>query len=205
MKHKYTGTKVNKKLQRTYDYLKKLSGNFLNLEEIEPDVENQMEGKLEKPDCITADLLIKNALIFNKDGDEKKDLVISENRISKIVEPGSQDEWIGKSTRIIDAQGNSVLPGFTDSHIHLTVAADRLHSCDLEDVKTVDHFKASIADYINSNPNLDVYYAYGLNYFDPPIIRPDTCRKDLDALVEDKPLLVFAHDLHTCWTNSKAI
>ena len=197
--------KVKKKLLRTYDYIEKFTGNVLDMDEVEPDVCNQMEGKLEAKNCSTADILIQNALIFHKDGDEKKDLVISDNRISMLGEPKSLDHFAGPDTKIIDACGNSVLPGFTDSHLHLSVAADRLHSCDLEGVKTEDQFKTSLADYIASNPEMDTYYAFGLNYFNPPIIKAESCRKDLDALVADKPLLVFAHDLHTCWANSKAI
>jgi hypothetical protein len=40
---------------------------------------------------------------------------------------------------------------------------------------------------------------------DTPLIPPDTARHMLDEIVSDKPMFVYAHDLHTGWANTQAL
>lgn len=107
--------------------------------------------------------------------------------------------------KTFDAKGGLMLPGFTDSHVHLLVGAERLDGCDLEDVKSPEELKQRLEKFAEDNPDRKVLQAYGLNYTEPPILDPKKARFWLDQIVADRPLMVLAHDLHTLWVNSKAL
>jgi len=104
-----------------------------------------------------------------------------------------------------DANGGLLLPGFTDSHVHLLVGAERLDGCDLEDVRTAEDLKSRLESFVESHPDRPVLQAYGLNYLDPPLIEAQKTRHWLDGIVSDRPLMILAHDLHTMWVNTKAL
>src|SRR5208282_3084835 len=67
-----------------------------------------------------ADLVIHNAKVHTVDPSrpEAQALAIVGDRIRAV---GSEDEiraWIAMGTRVLDAHGATVLPGFNDSHVH---------------------------------------------------------------------------------------
>ena len=68
-------------------------------------------------------ILIKNAVILdpNTDYDEKKDLLINNDLISEISDNIS-DENVDK---VIDATGKILLPGFINTHTHLSMTLFR--------------------------------------------------------------------------------
>ncbi|MBD3295997.1 MAG: amidohydrolase family protein, partial [Candidatus Omnitrophica bacterium] len=108
-------------------------------------------------------------------------------------------------TRVIGAEGNWVLPGFTDSHLHLTVAMKRTRGRSVSEVTTPAGFERELKDLSKARPDQDVLYLFDLNYLRPPIIPAEECRSFLDRIVDDRPVIVFAHDLHTLWANSAAL
>ena len=58
---------------------------------------------------------------------------------NKIVAIGTDVETkplIGPNTRVIDANGQLVLPGFNDAHVHFIETGAQLSSVDLRDAKT---------------------------------------------------------------------
>ncbi len=156
------------------------------------------------PDAV-ADIVIKNAVLFNDQPSRPQDIAIANNVITKVGNTGMIKIKTDAHTRIVDAKGNSVLPGFTDSHLHLSVGMQRLQGCDMEAVKTADEFKQKLIEFSRANTENQVLYVFGLHYFDTPLIPPETCRHFLDDIVKDKPVLVYAHDLHTAWANTKTI
>ena len=68
-----------------------------------------------------ADIVIHNgALItFDPDQPQASALAITGNKISAVGSDAQITVLIGPDTKVIDAQGGTVLPGFIDSHVHL--------------------------------------------------------------------------------------
>ena len=69
-----------------------------------------------------ADLVIKNAQIFTASQNigEAEAVAVKDGRFIAV---GTNDEiqrYVGPNSTIIDALGKSVLPGFIDSHIHIS-------------------------------------------------------------------------------------
>lgn len=174
-------------------------------EKYESDSSSLIEPEFEFDPDAKADLVLKNALIYDSDSAEPLDIAVADNLIIRI---GSAEEVAGLTTAdttVIDARGNSVVPGFVDSHLHLDVAMQRLRSCNVEDVETACEFRERVLEFVKNNPDSPVLYVFGLHYFDSPVIPSNTCRHMLDELILERPLVVYAHDLHTVWGNTKAL
>ena len=57
---------------------------------------------------------------------------------SKFIAVGDNDEILsmsGESTRVIDANGNTVVPGFIDSHTHLSSGAKIVTGINLSEIR----------------------------------------------------------------------
>jgi predicted amidohydrolase YtcJ len=194
-----------KKLVKKYHELLGPDKKPVDVSRYPPDPTPLEEIELEyHPDAV-ADLVITNACLGTGPKKCIQDIAITDNLITRIGSSDEIEKMTGAATRVIDARGNSVAPGFVDSHLHLSVAMQRKGTCDVEEVKNVDGFKKRIADYLSGHPELEAFYVFGLHYFDEPIIPTQTCRHFLDELVDDRPLVVFAHDLHTAWANTTAL
>ena len=174
----------------------------INTEEIAPDTRNLIEPELEYDQAAKADLVIKNAMLTSG---ETVDIAVAENIITRVGAAEEVAEVTDSDTKILDAGGQSVAPGFIDSHLHLAVAMQRLGSMDAEPITAKEDFNAKVKKFAEENKDRPVLYVFGLHYFDDPIIPAETCRFELDKLVDDKPLVVYAHDLHTAWGNTKAL
>jgi len=200
-----TSTILHKLMTRKYPELFKANKADLNHDDYLPNSTPLLEPALEYNAEATADLVIRNARLGTGDDASIQHIAITDNIITRVGTIEEINAVTGPDTRVIDAQNQSVVPGFTDSHLHLAVAMQRLRACDVEDVTNLDDFKASITEFAHQRAGEDVLYVFGLHYFDDPIIPSETCRHMLDELVSDKPLLVYAHDLHTAWANTRAL
>jgi imidazolonepropionase-like amidohydrolase len=66
----------------------------------------------------SADLLVRNATLWTDNGPQpRRDLLIVEGRVVKSARAGSIDAPAG--ARVIDANGDTLLPGLIDAHVHL--------------------------------------------------------------------------------------
>ncbi|MFO7816535.1 MAG: amidohydrolase [Thermodesulfobacteriota bacterium] len=152
-----------------------------------------------------ADILIKNARVFPPDDEDRGLTAISikSGRITS-VHPGAEDMQ-GKNTTVVDAAGGSVIPGFRDCHLHLMAGLEQTEGCDTGDIENTKDLKARLKPFISERPHEPAYYAYGLHYTDIPIIPPQQARHVLDEIEAEKPVFIYAHDLHTGWANTKAL
>ncbi len=149
----------------------------------------------------TPDLTIVNCELLDREG--RFIICVRDGVIQSVISQGKAGETSIAGAH--DAAGGLVLPGFTDSHVHLLVGAERLDGCDLEQIREVDDLKQRLEQFVRDHPDRAVLQAYGLNYLDPPLIDPQKARFWLDEIVRDRPLMILAHDLHTLWVNTKAL
>ncbi|MET0214181.1 MAG: amidohydrolase [Vicinamibacterales bacterium] len=85
------------------------------------------------PDVVIADVIVVNANVYTVDPDRPRAqaLAISGEFIIKV---GSNEEvrrLASRATRVIDAGGRLVVPGFNDAHVHLVMGAEELVGVDL--------------------------------------------------------------------------
>ena len=128
-------------------------------------------------------------------------------RGGKIVAVGTSKEIAahpGPDTKLIDAKGKLVLPGFTDCHIHFMEGSLGLTRVDLIGTKSVEEIQKKVKDYASSHPNEPWVTGAGWTYptFGAAAL-PD--KKYLDEVVPDRPVFLVAFDGHSAWANSKAL
>ena len=70
---------------------------------------------------LLADIIIKNGkvLTVNQTNDIVEAVAIRGDKILAVGSNADVDAYLGESTRVIDAAGKTVLPGFIDAHIHV--------------------------------------------------------------------------------------
>ena len=128
-------------------------------------------------------------------------------RGDKILAVGSVREIVryrGANTRVIDAQGRLVLPGFTACHIHFMEGSLGLLHVDLNGAATVAEIRKRVSAYAVAHPREEWILGMGWTY---PAFAPSGMpdRRLLDEVVLDRPVLLEAYDGHTSWANSKAL
>lgn len=164
---------------------------------IEPTIQSDSTG--------SADILIRDARLGFGAAQRICHIAIRSGQIVALGSAQDMTSLTGDTTKIIDASGCSVLPGFCDSHVHLPVGAEQFQSGSVEAVRSQAELRSYISNYAAENRDSPVLYIFGLHYTDPPLIPAENARHFLDQLVSDKPLFLYAHDLHTGWANSNAL
>src|SRR5215469_13333352 len=80
-----------------------------------------------------ADLIITNAKIWtvDKTRPQAESLAVMRDRIVAVGSSTEVDAWHGPQTKVIDAQGKLLLPGFNDAHVHFVDGGDHLQAVQL--------------------------------------------------------------------------
>ncbi|MFN2411521.1 MAG: amidohydrolase, partial [Pyrinomonadaceae bacterium] len=99
------------------------------------------------------DLVVTNARIrtMGKARQSATAMAVSGNRIVAVTD-GDVKAMIGPNTKVIDAKGRLVIPGFNDAHVHFLETGNQLSSVDLRSAKTPREFVQRIKDFAASLP-----------------------------------------------------
>jgi predicted amidohydrolase YtcJ len=125
----------------------------------------------------------------------------------KIVAVGSEKEiekYRGPRTQTIDAAGQVVLPGFTDSHNHFLEGSLSLDEPDLNTARSSSDVRQILKSYASSHPGKGWVFGQGWSYdvFAPSGL-PD--KGMLDEIFSNRPVYLESFDGHTAWVNSSAL
>src|SRR5712664_730437 len=102
-------------------------------------------GQNSKP---AADLIIRNAKIWTVDRDhpEAEAVALLGDRIVAVGSNQEIDVWRGLNTRVQDAGGKRLLPGFNDAHVHFTSGGQQLDNVQLNDAGSQQEFAHRVAE-----------------------------------------------------------
>ena len=95
-----------------------------------------------------ADTIIINARIATMDGaiPQAQALAVRAGRVAALGPDDDIRSLAGRATRVIDAGGRLVLPGFQDTHIHLQDSGqDYSQNADLSAARTPDDLVAALS------------------------------------------------------------
>jgi predicted amidohydrolase YtcJ len=129
-------------------------------------------------------------------------LAVRGGRIVAVGGRADVEALIGSATRVIRLDGETLLPGFQDAHIHPVQGELTALSCDLNGLE-VDRFAEAIAAYAARHPERDWIVGAGWSVTDFAAAAPR--RATLDALVPDRPVFLWSRDGHSAWVNSRAL
>ncbi|MGC1503298.1 MAG: amidohydrolase [Sulfitobacter sp.] len=155
---------------------------------------------------IAPDIIIHSgALItFDPEMPNAQALAITGGRLSAIGTDEEVSALAGPKTQVIDAQGGTVMPGFIDSHVHLFGGSVELSCLNLYGVNGLDEMIRRIRPYAEANPDDDLVFCVMADYGILGTGKTLT-RHDLDQIIADRPLAMFAPDHHTIWANTSAL
>ncbi|WP_460356705.1 amidohydrolase [Mycobacterium sp. ZZG] len=108
---------------------------------------------------------------------------------------------VGPDTQVVDLDGNLLMPGFVEGHIHPILGAFLSTGVDLQ-VPTAQDALDAIAAYASANPGGPVRgFGWRVDMFGPD----GPTRAQLDRVLPDRPGFFFAIDGHSMWANSRAL
>jgi hypothetical protein len=128
-------------------------------------------------------------------------------RGEKILAVGTDREILryrSATTKLIDAKGRLVLPGFTDCHAHFLDGSFTLQQLNLEDATSLSEVQRRLRTYAAAHVSDPWLLGRGWTY---PLFLPSGLphKEYLDAVVSDRPVYLESYDGHTWWANSKAL
>lgn len=125
----------------------------------------------------------------------------------RIVAVGSNEEvraMAGGKTRLIDAKGKLLLPGFNDAHVHFLSGGFQLSNVDLRDANSPEEFARRIGEFAKKIPKGRWIEGGDWDHERWPGT-PLPTREMIDAVTPDTPVFVSRLDGHMALANSLAL
>jgi predicted amidohydrolase YtcJ len=153
-----------------------------------------------------ADLIIRNAKIWTVDSarPEAEAVAVFGDRITAVGSNQDIDAWRGPNTRVQDAAGKRLLPGFNDAHVHFTEGGQHLDNIQLNDATSPQEFTRRIADRIAKTPKGEWIRGGDWDETKWTPARLPT-RALLEAISPQNPVAVNRYDGHMILANSLAL
>lgn len=152
----------------------------------------------------TADVVLHHGAIYTMDAAAPKaqSMAIIGGRIVAI----GSDEEIARQYSAkadMDLQGQMVLPGFHDSHVHPVSGGTELAQCVLNEQTSVEGIIATISACNKATPGTGWLLGSGWNLSLFPQANPN--KSLLDAISTERPIFLGGADGHSSWANSTAL
>ena len=103
---------------------------------------------------------------------------------------------------LIDAKGNTLLPGLIDAHGHVIGLGDNLSQLDVRGAKSVAEITTKLEQFAKNKQGWILGRGWNQELWSDT--RFPTA-KDLDKVVNDRPVVLSRVDSHAIWVNSKAL
>ena len=154
-----------------------------------------------------ADTLVDNVqgIALDEDGKVQRFTGIwidDEGRIRQILD--RTDKRPREIDAYVDGEGQYVIPGMIDSHLHVMGIGFGALTLDLSDTSSLEEARAKIAAYAAENPGRAWIIGRGWNQVKWGLGRFPAAA-DLDAVVADRPVWLGRVDGHAGWANSAAM
>src|SRR5215467_4799554 len=151
----------------------------------------------------SADLIITNAKIWtvDKTRPQAEALAVLGDRIVAVGSAGEVDAWHGPQTKVLDAQGKLLLPGFNDAHVHFVDGGDHLQAVQLKDAASPEEFARRIGERAKTTAKGE--WIMGGDWDEQKWSPPNLPTKELvDPVTPDMPVWVNRYDGHESLANS---
>ena len=154
----------------------------------------------------TADIVFKNGNVYtaNDKSPKAQAVAVKEDKIVFVGTNAAAQKYVGPNTRVVDLKGNTVLPGFTDSHQHLSGVGLREMTLNLEGTTSLEDFLAKVKARVDQAKPGEWITGRGWieTHWKPPVF---PTRWDLDKVSPNNPVILGRADGHGAVANSAAL
>lgn len=150
------------------------------------------------------DLIVTGARVLTMWADRPRAgaVAICDGLIVAVGDRAEVEPLAGPDTRVIDAGGATVLPGFVESHLHLVLGGSELTHQSLVGIEGEAALTRAFRAFATANPDAPLLMGQGGDY---GLIGRAMTRHDLDRVIADRPIAITAPDHHTVWANTAAL
>jgi predicted amidohydrolase YtcJ len=165
-------------------------------------VPSRSQGRMVEP----ADIIVVHGRVYTEDPKQPwaQAVAIYKGKIVAVGDDPVIERMRGMGTKVINAGGKLVLPGFVDCHVHFIDGAFSLGRANLEGAKDPADIQKRLREYAAEHPGDDWILGRGWNY---AMFGSETLphKKYLDEIFPNRPVSLEGYDGHTYWANSKAL
>ncbi|MGE7595848.1 amidohydrolase [Peribacillus frigoritolerans] len=125
----------------------------------------------------------------------------------KILSVGSKAEiepFIGSGTKVFNYGNQLIMPGFHDFHLHIMFSALSLTSINLFEARSAQEVAAKVLEFSKECPEEGwiIGMQWDAGYWQD---KHEPHYRILDAVIPDRPVVLFHAEGHYTWVNSKAM
>lgn len=125
----------------------------------------------------------------------------------KILSVGSKAEiepFIGSGTKVYNYGNQLIMPGFHDFHLHIMFSALSLTSINLFEARSAQEVAAKVLEFSKECPEEEwiIGMQWDAGYWHD---KQGPHYRILDAVIPDRPVVLFHAEGHYTWVNSKAM
>jgi predicted amidohydrolase YtcJ len=154
----------------------------------------------------TADLIINNAKVWTVDKAHPTAQAVAVLG-DRIIAVGSNDDVAvlrSPDTKVIDAGGKLLLPGFNDAHVHFVSGGLQLDAAQLNDATTPEEFVRRIGEQAKKTAKGE--WIQGGDWDETKWSPPNLPTRELiDPVTPDNPVFLSRYDGHSALANSTAL
>jgi len=153
-----------------------------------------------------ADKIFINAVIYtmNSQNEIANSIAVKNEKILYIGNEEDAYNYSGDKTEIIDLQGKTVMPGFTDAHMHIAQMGKFIQSLNLTGTTSVKVIADNIRYFASTIPPGDWIEGLGWDQNDWEVKKFPTFQILTDA-APDNPVLLNRIDGNALWVNKKTL
>jgi predicted amidohydrolase YtcJ len=154
----------------------------------------------------TADLIITNARVWTVDKAHPtaQAVAVLGDRIIAVGSNADVEPLRSSATKVIDAGGKLLLPGFNDAHVHFVGGGLQLDSVQLNDAASTEEFVRRIGEQAKKIPKGE--WIQGGDWDETKWSPPSLPTKEMiDGVTPDNPAFLGRYDGHSALANSAAL
>lgn len=159
-----------------------------------------------------ADLVLTNGKVVTvEDGTpEAEAIAVGGDRILALGTAAAMQKYVGPGTKLIDVNGQLVIPGFIESHGHFTGVGESQLNLKLSTARTWDEIVAKVAEAVRTaKPGQWIrgrgWHQEKWTVQPTPNVEGFPTRASLDAVSPDNPVVLTHASGHASFANAKAM